>query len=204
MVELLPQARGRRVLAELPGLLREMEAEGISRHVVLRDFGRFDDRVSGLGITSLLWGDTAFPGSVYMTIDLPAERSGGAVGASGDPLAVWLADWIRDPSQTHNLQKLMNSGADKRHMFVFLPGFTSAPFTVSYLLSSDEPPMPSSAPNLPSQVTHAWAMSAWNAGIGMRWSPGDGWEGFDKLLGNQQTVLGGQARYRWRFSRPTC
>lgn len=187
MVHLSPYARGRRVLAELPDLLLKMEAEGISRQAVLMgDFGRFEDTISDLGITGLMWGDTDYPGSIYMTIDLPPERSGGAVGWSGNPLAVWLGNWIREPAQAHNLEKLTNSGADERHFFIVLPGFTTAPFPVSYLLSSEEPPLPHVAPDLPPEVTHVWTMSTWNVGIGMRWSPTEEWKGFDKLLGDRR------------------
>ena len=64
----------------------------------------------------------------------------------------------------------MRSGAEERHLFVILPGFAEAPFGAADLLMRDDAPLPTIPPTLPPRVTHAWAMSTWNTGDGMRWS----------------------------------
>jgi hypothetical protein len=79
----------------------------------------------------------------------------------------------------------VRSGADERHLFVIVPGFCDAPFAVADLLMQDDPPLPTVAPSLPPEVSHVWAMSTWNAGAGMRWSPEFGWQHFDKRVGQR-------------------
>lgn len=81
------------------------------------------------------------------------------------------------------LGKLNGSGAKDRHAFVFLPGFSIAPFSASYVLMRDDAPLPTASPRLPPEVTHIWAVSAWTSGAGFRWSPSDGWTKFDKRIG---------------------
>jgi hypothetical protein len=49
---------------------------------------------------------------------------------------------MRRPEQAHNLEKLARSGSEERHLFVFLPGFSDAPFGVVDLLMREDPPLP--------------------------------------------------------------
>jgi hypothetical protein len=65
---------------------------------------------------------------------------------------------------------------------VLLPSFTTAPFVVADLLMRNDAPLPLVAPLLPSEITHAWAVSTWNSGSGMRWCPAMGWSRFDKVV----------------------
>ncbi len=182
-VSLVPSARAKRVLAELPRLLSELERRGIRRlEADAWHGGRLEGWAQALGVSRAGQGDTDFPGSVYLTIELPSERSGGFVGDSGDPLARWVGEWLRGPRQRDNLEKLLHSGATECHVFVILPGFSLAPFEVADLLWRDDAPLPTAEPDLPDAVTHVWAVSTWNAGAGMRWSSGRGWERFDKHL----------------------
>ena len=74
------------------------------------------------------------------------------VPQTGDVLAEWLGDWMRRPEQAHNLEKLTRSGAEERHLFVLLPGFSDAPFGVVVLLMQEDPPLPTVAPDLPPEV----------------------------------------------------
>lgn len=180
---LLPTARARKVKAELPTLLRELEKGGIrSARRTFRESGLFHQRIVELGITHLFQGDTDYPGSIYLTIDLPAYRMGGMVPETGDPLARWLTEWLAGPGQDHNLRKLHSSSLDERHLFVLLPGFADASFAVTDLLMRDEAPLPKVDPDLPSPLTHVWCMSSWTSGAGMRWSMNDGWVRFEKLV----------------------
>jgi len=126
-------------------------------------------------------GDTSFPGSVYLSIELPSERSGGIVPKSGDPLSEWLGEFLREPGQADVLSKLRRSGADQRHAFVLLPGFSTAPFPVTDILMRSDAALPSRAPDLPAEITHLWAVSTWNSGDGMRWAPEVGWRRFSRV-----------------------
>jgi hypothetical protein len=179
-VALFPHARAKRVRAELPALLAKLERRGITRLEGDDSFDQLHDVVRDLGIASVDQGGTDYPGSIYPTIELPLDRSGGAVSTSGDPLAEWVSEWIVAPKQAHNLEKLAGSGAHERHLFVILPGFCIAPFPVADLLMRDDAPLPTIAPDLPEAVTHVWLMSTWNTASGMRWSPDHSWDVFAK------------------------
>ena len=116
MVLLRPAARARRVLSELPSLLGELEAKKI-RWLDADDSDRNElvRRASALGIASASQGGTDYPGSVYLTIELPGERSGGVVSDSGNPVAEWVGRFLREPGNADVLRKLKTSGADERH-----------------------------------------------------------------------------------------
>jgi hypothetical protein len=86
---------------------------------------------------------------MYLTIELPSERSGGAVPSHGDSVAEWIGTFLHEPQQLDVLDKLRRSGAVQRHAFVFLPGFTLAPWPVPYLLMSEAVPLPGIAPWAP-------------------------------------------------------
>lgn len=184
MVSLDPLARANRLRNELPSLLMQLERLEIRqlrprRH---RD-GPFDAVGRDLGIVHASQGDTDYPGSIYVTLSLLHERSGGFVSESGDALASWIGEFLRDQDQHDVLGKLSRSGAEDRHAFVFLPGFSVAPFSASDLLMRDDAPLPTASPQLPREVTHVWAVSTWTSGAGFRWSPSDGWTKFDKTVG---------------------
>jgi hypothetical protein len=179
-VAIVPHARAKRLRTDLPRLLRQLEEAGVHEvHAGQWSEGPFEAEAFDLGITHIWQGDS--PGTIHSTIDLPIERSSGAVPMTGDPLAKWLSDWILRPEQAYNVEKLARSRLHERHMFVLLPGFPDAPFSVIALLMRDSPPLPTVAPSLPPEVTHPWVMSIWNTGSGMHWSPDLGWEHFDKL-----------------------
>ena len=182
-VTLLPSTRGKPLRAQLPPLLADLERVGITE--VRDQVGTqhpIATQLSQLGVVHARQGATAHKGSIYATIELPAEKSGGRVADTGDALASWLSDWIVEPDQADNLQKLARSGAPERHLFVIFPGFTTAPFSVVDLLLRNEAPLPTVPPTLPPEVTHVWAMSTWDSGDGFRWSPAEGWSRFPKVL----------------------
>ena len=86
-----------------------------------------------------------------------------------------------EPSRKDNLGKLGSSGAGERHLFVLVPGLYRVPFAVNDLLIEPDAPLPTTAPVLPPEVTHVWAMSTWDSGDGFRWSPDHGWARFAKV-----------------------
>jgi hypothetical protein len=87
-VDVSPQARGRRLMAELPALLKQLE-QARYRKVSFDRLrpGPFDNAAAALGITGLSQGGTKYSGSIYITLGLASEKSGGLVGDIGDPLA---------------------------------------------------------------------------------------------------------------------
>lgn len=181
MVTVSPAARAKRLRKELPVLLAEMENMNVPElRLGWKRDGLLDGIADDLGVTDAFRGDTSFPGSIYITLELPAERSGGVVAETGCALAEWIGDFLRDPDQHDVLEKLARSGASERHAFVFLPGFTTAPFPVSDLLMRTGAPLPIEQPELPPEVTHVWIVSTWSSGVGFRWSPETGWLAFDK------------------------
>lgn len=183
LVAVLPSTSGKSLRTQLPPLLADLERVGVTE--VPRQVGRQDPiaaQLSQLGVVYARQGATAHQGSIYATIQLPHEKSGGWVADTGDALASWLTNWIVEPSQADNLQKLGRSGATERHLFVVIPGFTTAPFSVVDLLLRDTAPLPTVPPTLPPEVTHVWAMSTWASGGGFRWSPTEGWSRFLKVF----------------------
>ncbi len=81
-------ANVKRLRAELPDFLRELEAQGV-RAVDPETWwerGPHDERAKALGIRHLFQGGTSFPGSVYLLPQPEAERTGGAVPTDGAPL----------------------------------------------------------------------------------------------------------------------
>ena len=175
-------ARARRIERELPELLTQLEKLDIREVRPHRRRGVLDDVASDLGIVSACQGGTDFPGSIYITVQLAAERSGGWVADTGDALASWLGHFLNEAEQEDVRGKLASSDAPERHAFVYLPGFTTAPFSASDLLMRDRAPLPVEDPRLPDEVTHVWAVSTWSSGDGFRWSPEEGWARFAKTV----------------------
>lgn len=182
LVTLEPTARAKRLLAELPGLLADLEEHDLT--AVPDRHARLSATASDLAIVDAFQGGTDFPGSIYVTIELPEERSGRMVANTGDALAAWIGDFLSHPDRSDVLHKLERADAAEAHAFAIVPGFSTAPFGVTDLLMRGNAPLPTKAPRLPRPVTHVWAMSTWSAGVGMRWCPQLGWRTFDKTAEN--------------------
>lgn len=183
VITLRPDARANKVRMELPGVLSELEQLGVTR--VEGSHGRdhaLSVRLADLGVASAEQYDTNFPGSIYITVDLDMERSGGFVEEPTDAVAHWVGEFLRGTELADVRRKLDRSHANERHAFLILPGFARAPFSVSYPLLRDGAPSPTEAPNLPPEITHVWVVSTWSTGSGFRWSPASGWSTFAKLI----------------------
>ena len=180
MVSLFVSARAKRIRRDLPRLLRALESQCIRE--LRPEYSQQTEAALArdLGIASLYQGGTDYPGSIYTTLVLTPERSGGMVPSSGDVLARWVSDFLHREDTEDVRGKLLRSGADERHAVLILPGFATVDFPVIDLLMRDEAPLPSTPPNLPAGVTHVWVMSTWSSGHGVRWSPDAGWSSFDK------------------------
>ena len=185
LVAVTPNARAKAILRQLPALLGTMEERGAT---VLdlrrrREAGTdLEETARGIGVTHARQSATSYPGSIYLTVDLPSQRVGGLVPTTGRALSDWLVAFLASPQRADVRAKLMRSDADQRHAFILVPGFTPAPFAVVDLLMRDDAPLPLVAPDLPAEVTHVWAASTWSTGHGVRWSPGAGWKTFSKAV----------------------
>jgi hypothetical protein len=86
---------------------------------------------------------------IYPTIAQPSERTGGTVPETGDALARWIGDWLRETRRADNLRKLTRSGLPERHAFVIVTGFATAPLPVVDLLMRPAAPAPTIPPGWP-------------------------------------------------------
>ncbi len=183
MVSLDPTARAKTLRARLPALLLELERVGRRE---LRTSRHHSDHLSAeaaaLGVASAYQSGTDHPGSIYTTIELPIERSGGIVADTGDALGDWLGEFLVDEDRQDVRGKLRASALPERHVFVIVPGFATADFSVTDLLMRDGAPLPSQAPQMPMEMTHVWVASTWSTGTGMRWAADTGWARFDKII----------------------
>lgn len=182
-VSLVPSARAKVIKSRLPILLADFERRGLTRFEPSTFPADPRDALArSLGVASAWQGPTDYPGSVYLTIELPSERSGGMVADTGDALATWLSEWTHESHQNDNRRKLASSSATERHLFILVSGFTTAPFSVTDLLMRDHAPLPTIDPDLPDEITDVWVMSTWNSGDGFRWSSPRGWSQFPKSV----------------------
>jgi hypothetical protein len=182
-VTMPPSARARRLRELLPSFLSSLEVAGV-RDFRVGESGnpRADQVARALGVATARQSDTDFPGSIYVLLELPPEKTGGWVADTGDACAEWLGDFLSGPGRADLRRKLGQSNAAETHAFVFLPGLSDAPFSVTDLLMRDDAPLPLADPVLPSEITHVWAASGWTTGRGFRWSRGDGWASFEKAV----------------------
>lgn len=188
MVSLEPNARAKRIRSELPALLADAEEHGVTllERNRRRDPDLLTARATELGIVYAWQGATAHPGSIYLTIEQPPERTGGIVSDTADCVSPWIAAFLKEPAQADVLAKLARSGTDERHAFLILPGFSTAPFEVVDLLWREDGPVPMVRPALPPEVTHVWLVATWRIGSGLRWSPESGWGRFSKQAKERQ------------------
>lgn len=156
---------------------------------------RFDDQRAGLhvlqqgplsslyrplleaGVEMAVYGphaaNAADPEHVHELI--VSTGSGGTVGGSNEALAELLA--ALEP-KTDNSRKLLASGAELRHLFVWLNDDT--PYNIARPLERDAPSwsdegwgVPSAAPRLDSAITHLWVVHH-RSRRGWLWD-GDSW-----------------------------
>jgi hypothetical protein len=206
LISVLPSASDKRLLAELPGFLHELERLGI------RDFepslagdGPLRDLADSMGVASARQSrDTSYPGSVYRTIEEPLEHRAGFVTADGNPLAEWTGRFLADSKQADVLRKLKLASVVARHAFVVVPGFTTAPFAVRDLLWRNDAPLPTADPELPAPLTHAWVASTWSSGVGFRWDPAQGWASFQKTPKDPRNLGSTRFRIRLRMQVPVA
>lgn len=174
-------ARFNRLRQDLPDILRALEQNGIDE--VRAEWGPppFSSRLHDLGVDEVHQNGTDFPGSIYLTLDLPPDRRGGIVPDHGDDLARWVGVWLADPDQRHNIEKVLRASCEESHLFVLLPGFTVAPFAAADVLMRSGGPLPSIPPRLPLGINRLWLMSTWDTGDLFEWD-GRTWLRHQKVL----------------------
>ncbi|MGH7931108.1 MAG: hypothetical protein ACREQV_25325 [Candidatus Binatia bacterium] len=119
LVAVHPAARVQKLRQQLPLLLGRLERAGITETGTWRDPEWVESNYENLGVVTAYQSGTDRPGGVYLTIELPAEQSGGAVPSQGDSIAEWIGTFLHEPQQHDVLNKLHRSGAGQRHAFVF-------------------------------------------------------------------------------------
>jgi hypothetical protein len=137
-----PLARAKRLRAELPGLLSDLESleiQDFDPQLPRRD--RLAALARELRVVNAFQGGTNYPGSIYITLELEA-RSGSLVSPIPNALAEWIGHFLHDPERAGDLDKLERSCATEKHAFVIVRGFTTAPDPVAYILMPDGVPPP--------------------------------------------------------------
>ena len=190
LVYFTPTARAKRIRAELPDLLADLERHGVDLVETDRPHASSDPltaRAANLGIENAQQGPTAYPGVIYMSIQRPDERVGHLLTAPDSAAANWVGTFLRAPERADVLSKLSRSGAAERHAYIVVPTFSTAPRPVVDLLWRDETgSTPTAPPALPAEVTHVWLAPTWTTGSGLRWSPDNGWSRFPTSVASAQ------------------
>lgn len=181
LIRARPGARINRLRQELPAILRALEQNGIDE--VRAEWGprHFSSRLHDLGVDEVYQFRTDNPGSICLTLDELPDGRGGIVTDHGDDLARWVGDWLADPDQQHNIEKVLRAGREETHLFIVLPGFTAAPFAAVDVLVRSGGPLPAIPPRLPLGIDHLWLMSTWDTGDLFEWD-GRNWLRHHKVL----------------------
>ena len=182
-----PRRQGQTLRRDLPVLLGLFERAGAVAFPTAETVARFEPLAQALGVVSANQGGTDYPGSIYVTPEVPAERRAGFAQGTGDALAEWVGVFLRADARADVLAKLARSGFDERHVFIVVGTEPGLAFSVVDHLIRNDAPTPTVAPDLPVEVTDAWVASVWDAGRGFRWSPGGGWQTFDKTTPTEET-----------------
>jgi hypothetical protein len=143
----------------LPGLIEDLAAAGIG-HLSVADDWRPDgptEAARRLGIRYLnRLGELSDPGPDLAVIFPPG--TGGFMPTDPDLIVDWIDDLLRNPEYTDAWGKLLHIDADERHVF-FMAG-SRTDFGVQQLLRELGSSLPTRAPQLPTGISHLWAMAA--------------------------------------------
>jgi hypothetical protein len=169
-VGLEPGANIKELRRRLPALIAGLAEDGINQLNVAgnwrRDGPTEDARRLGIRYVSRLSGSE----HDHAVIFPPA--SGGYFPTNPDLIVNWLDDLLRNPDYVDVWAKLLPVDADERHVF-FMAG-SRTDFGVQQLLGELGSSLPIRAPQLPTGISHLWAMGQWGAGGAALWS-GDRW-----------------------------
>jgi hypothetical protein len=156
---------------QLPRLIEELAAAGISDLHVSDDWPRDEptETARRLGIRYMRRvGELSDPDRAV--IFLPPTA--GFMPTDPDLIVDWIDGLLRDPEYVDAWRKLLPVDADERHVF-FMAG-DRTDFGVRQLLRELGSSLPARAPQLPTGISHLWAMGQWGASGAAVWSD-DGW-----------------------------
>lgn len=174
-VELRPNARIKRILAQLESLLRQCEEKHLLGFLPIDwGFKRTDQTLHsalvGLGIESVHCFRPDGNGQVHLGM----TGIGGTVHTRGDEVPEWISGFLRAPDKADVLSKLRRSRARECHVFVPVT-FASVPWAVESYLERPIEVLPDSPPDLPVPVHAVWIIYGAN---GLLWN-GTAWRLFD-------------------------
>ena len=177
-VELVPTANAKKLRRDLPSLLAELERQRVDRLETEHAMSAQGEMARALGIVAASQGDTQYPGSIYVLIDQETRNYPAVASGSPRSVASWISAFLGAPERSDVRTKLARSGATRRHVFILVSAFSTAPASlVTVLLHNDEPhglpPL-----QLPPEITDVWIASTWALGSGLRWSLEGGWQRF--------------------------
>jgi hypothetical protein len=161
----------------LPSLLRRLEQDGETfghwRDGTLKQRiqdSRFHHEIAQLGIDELVAGSVATGDAV---VRFAPPGAGGPAELDLDYFLEWCDNFLANPANEHNLQKLANTDASERHEFIVVNIVSD--WAVQHVLSRDGyPRLPKTAPNLPHEVTHLWLLGAGCLDRCIAWLPDRG------------------------------
>lgn len=126
IVSVAPASRRWKQLARgLPQFLAELEQRGIRELSQAQLLTHPIEAATKLGIRSVLQSPTRFPGSIYVLVEEPLERTGGFPSTTGNEFVEWVGVFLSQRADVRD--KLARSRAAERHAFVVLPPFCTAP-----------------------------------------------------------------------------
>jgi len=127
-------------------------------------------------------------------VALGIELNGGAWAGSGESIVPWIESFTGDPSCSDNIHKLASASVGEAHLAVYAH-MNSVPYSVWRALEDhgNTGVLPTTAPNLPSPITHVWLFPVPRASTGVAWAPDRGWFRFPLTpqtpnLGNTDTT----------------
>jgi hypothetical protein len=151
-VGITPSAQISRLSNELPGLLTTLDQKGIQQLHIFGDWPQSPEAnlCRALGITHLRLSNGKGDSGAFL---LPEGR-GGAVPEDSDSAAEWAEAYIAQERWRKSWDRLVNSAADERHIFLWLGD--EAP-TEALLASQFHPDRCPRIPvSLPIGISHLW------------------------------------------------
>lgn len=158
-------ARVKLIKSEIARILMEFENLGITGFTPVdwqlkQSNLELFNTLSRLGVVYLNKLKETGNGDIYLS----CKGILGSVDGSGEGLAHWVENFLMEDSQADVIQKLKNSNATERHVFIPIV-FNGAPKNVEYYFIQDEMPIPELTPNLPKPITGVWLLGGDGKGI---------------------------------------
>ena len=155
---------GARLGEEVPGILTpldELPQTNSTEVQVLR----------GLGVAEI--GSRPLEETEEAVIHVRGPRVHGPSDVTWDELLEWVREYLSGPRTKDVREKLSDSGADERHVFV--AASSTSPWAVYHGLAGALQGLPPEPPALPTEITHLWLWTVPPTGRCLAWWPDRGW-----------------------------